>query len=435
MKYVGELLTYEVGLLIKPSTPAINYKKLPNYEWRASASREVAQESHRRFAAQLPVLRSNTLLQKQKCVKKVGVSMQSSNLHGGDLDELSRVYGIDKNKIMNFSGNVNPLGLPESVKRAIAKNVDIATGYPDVSYRELREAIAQYTGAKAEHIIAGNGSTELITGFIKAVMPKKAVIQEPAYSEYLRILEQVGCQTALSPLNADKNFIPDINDLPLTDDVDMVVVCNPNNPTGTYLTAAQIAELAEKCKKTGAFIMIDETYVEFADTKKHISAVELTDRFDNIGVIRGTSKFFACPGLRLGYGISGNKAILEKVNQNRDLWSVNVYAELAGKVMFTDTDFIEKTRTLINTERARMEEELGKIQGLKLFGTQSNFFLAKIENKNITSKDVFLNLLKKNILIRDAENFPFLDESYIRFCILSPEENDMLIKNLKEIFK
>ncbi|MBR6399804.1 MAG: aminotransferase class I/II-fold pyridoxal phosphate-dependent enzyme [Firmicutes bacterium] len=361
--------------------------------------------------------------------------MQSSSLHGGDLDEISRLYGIDKSKIMNFSGNVNPLGLPDSVKRAIAQNVDAATGYPDVEYRALRGAIAQYTGAKAEHITAGNGSTELITGFIKAVMPKKAIIAEPAYSEYLRILSQTGCETVLSPMNEKNDFMPDPDAFDITDDTDLLVICNPNNPTGTYLTAKQIAALARRCKQHGCFIMIDETYVEFADAAEHISAVELTGEYDNIGVIRGTSKFFACPGLRLGYGITGNKAVLDKVVQSRDLWSVNVFAELAGCVMFTDTDFIRKTRGLINTERARIRRELGALDKLKLYNTQSNFFLVKILGGDITAKELFLRLIEKNILIRNADNFPFLDETYFRFCILSPEENDILLDSLKEIFK
>ncbi|MBQ6554970.1 MAG: aminotransferase class I/II-fold pyridoxal phosphate-dependent enzyme [Firmicutes bacterium] len=360
--------------------------------------------------------------------------MSRKNLHGGDLDEIARIYGIEKSKIMNFSGNVNPLGLPPSVKKAIAENVDIATGYPDVSYTALRGAISDYTGAKAEHIIVGNGSTELITGFIKAVMPKKSVIISPAYSEYLRILEQINCEVTLFPLDEKSGFVPDTALLPIDDSTDMLIFCSPNNPTGTYFTADETKELAERCKKHGCFIMTDETYVEFADPSKHISAVELADKYDNIAVVRGTSKFFACPGLRLGYGITGNAEILEKINTEKDLWSVNVYAELAGKVMFKDRRFINATIELINTERARFYAELGKIPALKLYPTQSNFFLVKILDGRITSRDVFLELIQKNILIRDAENFPFLDGSFFRFCILSHEENTLLIEALKEIF-
>ena len=360
--------------------------------------------------------------------------MQQTNLHGGDLDEIARIYGIEKNKIMNFSGNVNPLGLPPSVKNAIAQNLDIATGYPDVSYAALRAAISDYTGAKAEHIIVGNGSTELITGFIKAVMPKKSVIISPAYSEYLRILKQIGCEVILYPLDEKSDFVPDTDSLPIDGSTDMLIFCSPNNPTGTYFTAEETRALAERCKKHGCFIMTDETYVEFADPSKHISAVELADSCDNIAVVRGTSKFFACPGLRLGYGITGSKAILDKINTEKDLWSVNVYAELAGKVMFADRGFIKETLELINTERERFYAELGKIKQLKLYHTQSNFFLVKILDGSITSRELFLKLIQKNILIRDAENFPFLDGSYFRFCILSREENTVLIEALKEIF-
>ncbi len=363
--------------------------------------------------------------------------MQSKNVHGGDLDEISREYGIEKSSILNFSGNVNPLGLPLSVKKAIAENVELAEGYPDVSYVALRAAIAEYTGADAENIVTGNGSTELITAVIKAVMPKKAVLISPAYSEYLRVLDSIGCETKLSPLSEENDFMPDISALPITDETDMLVICNPNNPTGSYLTADETEEIVKRCKALGCFVMTDETYVEFSDPQKRISAVELTKKYDNIAVIRGTSKFFACPGLRLGYAVIGSRDIVGRdivgsVNAAKDLWSVNVFAELAGCVMFTDRGFINATTELINTERQRFIDELGSIEGLKLYPTQSNFFLAEILGE-LTSREVFLALIKKNILIRDAKDFPFLNEKFIRFCILSHEENTLLIEALKEL--
>ncbi len=359
--------------------------------------------------------------------------MSITNIHGGDLDEVSRLYHIDKSKIINFGGNVNPLGLPPSVKKAIAENVDLCINYPDVSYLELRKSISAYTNADYNNILIGNGSTELISGFIKYVQPKKAVIVSPAYSEYLKEIKSVKGETWLFELEYNNDFILDIDKFisALSSDVDLAVICNPNNPTGSFINQNQIEYILNHCQKQNIKLMIDETYVEFANKK--ISAIPLTDKFKNLFVIRGTSKFFACPGLRLGYGVCSDKSTYDYINSHKDLWSVNVFAELAGKVMFSDKKFITDTLSLINSERHRIIQEFGKIKGIRLFPSQSNFFLCEITNKKITSDYIFSELIKKGILIRNCEDFPYLNNKFIRFCILSKNDNSLLIENLKYI--
>ncbi len=356
-------------------------------------------------------------------------------LHGGDLDEISRIYGIDKNEILNFSGNVNPLGLSSSVKKAIAENTDKAVNYPDVSYVALRKAIAFYTGAKSSHIVVGNGSTELISLFIKTVSPRKAVIVSPAYSEYLREVEMSGGSAELFPLKEEDDFMLDMDRLisDITDSIDLLVICNPNNPTGTYMTCEQIRRLLIHCSKNNTYVMIDETYVEFSD--KEISAVPLTGEFKNLFVVRGTSKFFACPGLRLGYGICSDENILSCINDRKDPWSVNIFAETGGQVMFTDSSFINSTKELISSERKRMYKELKKLEGIYVYDTQANFFLCRILKEDITSTQIFEELIKDNILIRDASDFPYLGNRYLRFCILDKKSNTLLLNSLKNCLK
>ncbi len=361
--------------------------------------------------------------------------MSNKNLHGGDLDEISRIYNINKDSIINFSGNVNPLGLPESVKNAILNNLNICTNYPDVAYVKLRKSISEYTGVDYDNIIVGNGSTELISGFIKYVNPKKAVIISPAYSEYLKEIDAVGGKTDLYELKESDNFKLDIDGLisKLTDETDLLVICNPNNPTGSYITETEIEYILNFCKNNSIKVMIDETYVEFSNLNIKVSAMSLISKYENLFIIRGTSKFFACPGLRLGYGACSNQNTLDFINQNKDLWSVNVFAELAGQVMFVDKDFINKTTELINSERNRIIDEFENYNNLKLYDTQSNFFLAKILKHNFTAADLFNSLIKKGILIRNCDNFPFLSNKFIRFCILNKNHNTMLIENIKSI--
>ncbi len=354
-------------------------------------------------------------------------------LHGGDLDEISRIYGINKNEILNFSGNVNPLGLPSSVKKAIAESTDMAANYPDVSYVALREAIASYTGADREHIIAGNGSTELISLFIKTVSPKKAVIVSPAYSEYLREVVSCGGNAELFPLREEEAFMLDTDRLKanITDDTDLIVICNPNNPTGTYLTCGQIRDILTHCKNT--YVMIDETYVEFSD--KDISAIPLTKEFKNLFVVRGTSKFFACPGLRLGYGVCSSESIRSDINERKDPWSVNIFAEVSGQVMFKDKAFIKNTVELISSERKRIFDELIQFKNIYVYDTQANFFLCRILKDDITSTQIFEELIKDKILIRDASDFPYLGNRFLRFCILDKNSNTLLLNSLKKCLK
>lgn len=361
--------------------------------------------------------------------------MSLNVIHGGDLDEISRIYGIKKDEIYNFGGNVNPLGLPESVKKAITENPDAPTEYPDVSYVALRDAISDYTGINASHIMVGNGSTELISMCIKTICPKKAVIVSPAYSEYLKEIKLIGGETTLFPLEEKDEFMLNIPKLKetLTADVDLLVICNPNNPTGTYVTCEQTKEILTYCKSKNIKLMMDETYVEFSDPAKKVSAMPLIEEFDNLFIVRGTSKFFACPGLRLGYAACSNKEIIEYVNSHKDPWSVNIYAELSGTVMFRDKNFINKTRNLINTERNKIFKELFDIDNVHIYDTQSNFFLLRIKREDISSTDIFNKLItNKKILIRDCADFPYLDNHFIRFCILDKASNDLLLSCLKE---
>ena len=268
--------------------------------------------------------------------------------HGGDLDAIERKYGIPKAEILDFSGNINPLGFPESVKTALAQNLDIISTYPDKHYTALREAIGTYTGANPEHIVVGNGSTELIGTFIKTVNAKKSLIMGPAYSEYEREVSLTGGTFDYFPLKAEDDFVIDLDALlaALTPEIGMFVACNPNNPTGSALTVSQLRTILTHCKETGASVMIDETYLEFADNLDEICAIPLAAEFDNLFVIR------------VGYGVSSNEAFRHRLQTNQDPWSVNSLAAFAGERLFTDKAFHDTTKKLISDERKKALEEL-----------------------------------------------------------------------------
>ncbi len=357
------------------------------------------------------------------------------HMHGGDLDAIEKKYGIPKKEIIDFSGNINPLGFPESVKKALAENLDVISVYPDKNYTALRKSIAAYTGADYENIKVGNGSTELISVFIKSVNASKSIILGPAYSEYENELKVSGSKFEYFPLKEEDNFEADIPKLidALTPDIDLFIMCNPNNPTGTAITVSHLEEILAHCKKNNTAVMVDETYIEFSDNLKEICAIPLTSKYDNLFVIRGTAKFFAAPGLRLGYGISSSKKFHELLAKNQNPWSVNSLAEFAGERMFSDKEFNEKTWKLITSERRKALDEFKTWKNIKAYESSANFILLKLLTDKTSAAEIFEKMIAKKMLIRDAASFTFLNESYLRFCILSPEHNKMLIDELKKI--
>ncbi len=363
--------------------------------------------------------------------------MTETNQHGGDLDLIGRKYNIPKKELINFSGNVNPLGIPDSIKEAIIENINCISGYPDTDYISLRKSISSYTNVDIENIIPGNGATELISLFIKTISPKQALIISPSYSEYEREIKLNKGNTILYPLKEDNNFILNVDELisSVPKNTDMIILCNPNNPTGTAMDILQLETLLKHCLNKKIYVMIDETYIEFTDPNKKISAVSLVSSYKNLFIIRGTAKFFSAPGLRLGYGLCSNNKLINKINSQKDPWSVNIFAAIAGEKMFKDIDYITKTKKLISEERKKIISELKKWKNIKAFETESNFVLIKLLNNNTTSDDIFKKLISQKIVIRDASDFPFLGNNYLRFCILLPNQNEMLLNTLKTIIE
>ena len=229
-------------------------------------------------------------------------------LHGGDLDSISTSHGISRSEIVDFSGNINPLGISPLAREEIAGNLDLISTYPDRNYNSLRNSISDYVGVIADHIIVGNGSTELISLMIQMKKPKELLIIGPTYSEYEREASLTGSKIQYFQLKEDMDFKIDIQDLTnqLTSSIDMLIICNPNNPTSTCIHVPELKIILDKCKENNIFLMIDETYVEFVENIELVSATSLVPLYDNLLILRGISKFFSAPGLRLGYGISSN---------------------------------------------------------------------------------------------------------------------------------
>lgn len=357
----------------------------------------------------------------------------TDHFHGSDLEKIEKIYGINKNNIISFSANVNPLGLSDALKDYLSTHLDVLTAYPDREYTGLRASISQYAHCNPERILVGNGATELISLFFNAISPKKALIIGPTYSEYEREISLSGGEIHYYFTKEEDGFALPLSDFlsEMKKGYDLVILCNPNNPTSTTLTKKELTILLSELKKQNGYLLVDETYVEFVENIEEISAVALTEQFDNLIVLRGVSKFFASPGLRLGYGITGSKALLSFIETHKNPWTINSIAEAAGSFLFQDSSYIQKTREYIRTEREFVCRALSDIEGIKVYPSTCNFVLARIEKEDKNADMLFEACIKKNLMIRNCSSFQSLDNRYFRVCFMKHEDNVALLDRIR----
>ena len=352
------------------------------------------------------------------------------DLHGGNIYRFER-EGME---VLDFSSNINPLGVPQKFTDIAKKSFDKLVNYPDPYYIELRKKIAEFNSVDMDNIIVGNGATEILFLYIRALKPKKVLILAPCFAEYERALKSVGAQIEYFELKEKNNFYPDIQTLKKKlegQHYDLFLFCNPNNPTGQLIKFDDVKDLAAICKKQDMKIFIDEAFIEFVENWKEKTAALLKNK--DVFIMRAFTKFFAIPGLRLGYGISFDEELMNKLQAEKEPWSVNTFANLAGLVMLDDKDYIEKSEKWILEEKEFMYKELSEFQYLEPYRTECNFILLKIHN--ISSTSLRDKMIEKNILIRDASNFKFLDYHFIRLAIKDRESNIKVLEALADIME
>ena len=284
------------------------------------------------------------------------------------------------------------------------------------------------------NIIVGNGATEILFLYLKALKPKKVLILAPCFAEYERALKSVSAEINYFELKESDNFYPNIENLKKeieANNYDLLLFCNPNNPTGQFIKLEDIKEVVEACENKNTKIFVDEAFIEFIENwyEKTVSLF----RNKSIFIMRAFTKFFAIPGLRLGYGIGFDEEILNKMWDEKEPWTVNTFANLAGLVMLDDKEYIEKSEKWILEEKEFMYKELSEFQYLKAYKTECNFILLKIQN--ISSASLRDKMIEKNILIRDASNFKFLDYHFVRLAIKDRESNIKVLEALVDIME
>lgn len=373
----------------------------------------------------------NNLNKKNKSTKEKEFNKEKVNInsvHGADINSAAELYGLEANKIIDFSSNINPF-IVDSMDKIVAAGVGSLQKYPDIKYRRLRKNIADYLGVDDSQVIPGNGATEIIYLLMRNLSGRLAIIN-PTFSEYRKGAELAGLSVVDFVMDWKKDFKLDLDEIyRRKDEFDSIFICNPNNPDGSVREIKKLLEFAEK---EGKLLIVDETFIEFADSEKDRSLVNMVEKSKNLFIIRAVTKFFGIPGIRLGYGISSNRELLQKMYDEKEPWTINSFADSASDFIFKEEEYIRKSKEYFSKERVCMINEINKIDGIKAFNSDANFILVRFENRNVL--DVKENLLKRaGLLIRDASNFIGLDSSFARVAIKNHEQNTVLVDALRSV--
>ncbi len=347
--------------------------------------------------------------------------IREKNPHGG------QIYG--QNIKADFSVNINPQGTPKQVIKAALESIYASQQYPDAECKMLRKYISQKENISEENIICGNGGAELIFQVAAALRPAKALIIEPTFCEYRQSVEAWGGK--VKTLTLDEDF--DINrqvgtiEFNISEDIDIVFLCNPNNPTGKTADINTVSRIAERCEKMGALLFIDESFGEMAENYRSFSAVGMVPERKNIFVLKSMTKTYAMPGIRLGYGLCSDKEIIDRMCSMSQCWNISLAAQKAGEAAIKDCgDYVEKTLRIIKEEKEYLKRELNEA-GIRVFDSDANFMLIKAE-ENFKEK-----MLRKGILVRACDNFEGLGKEYFRIAVKNHEDNKIFTEAVRTL--
>jgi threonine-phosphate decarboxylase len=349
--------------------------------------------------------------------------------HGGDVYLLARTLGVNLADLLDFSASINPLGFPPGLIEAVQEALPEIVHYPDRRSLKLCAALAAYHHLTPEEILVGNGSTELIYLVARALRPRRGLIVTPAFSEYEHALNLARVPAAFHPTGESHQFA--LQEVPEVQAGDLVFLAHPASPSGVLLDPELFLRVAVRVEVAGAYLLLDEAFVDFvevASMKLHLG------QFPHLLILRSFTKFFGIPGMRLGF-LLGAPALVARLSGEQEPWSVNTMAQAMGRACLADSDYISRTRTLIQREREFLLDRLLALPGLTPFPGAVNYLLVKLTRPGVSAATLREQLLAHRIVIRDASNFRGLDERFFRIAVRGRAENERLLAALEECLR
>ena len=309
-------------------------------------------------------------------IERMKIQERNRNMvHGGD---------IYRNCIsLDYSVNINPLGIPASVEAALREAVSLCSRYPDIRQEKLKAAIAEMDKVSADEILCGNGASELFPAILHALKPKKILIPVPSFYGY-------------------------------------------EWAAGTEVPPEILKGILKRCQELNIIVVVDECFLPFCEEAELYEEMEAGMKCGNLIQVRAFTKTFAIPGVRLGYLICRNREVCQKIARQLPEWNLSVFAQMAGCAAAKETEFIGESRKLIKEQRSILTKELTSL-GFRVYSSRADYILF------YTELPLYELLLKKQILIRNCENYRGLSKGYYRIAVRGQAENERLISALREV--
>ncbi len=359
-------------------------------------------------------------------------------MHGGDIynNSIDHDHSVSLNPVFSDSvtrsGNEVAVRIVGAIDEATKRARDRASDYPDINQTELGNALALYEKVNIENVFAGCGASQLIMAATAAVRPKTALLTGPCFTGYRYALDALGdCRIRYHLFDEMDGFAvnDDLIDR-LTDDIDMIFLADPNNPTGKNIDGDLLGRILDRTMQNGIFMVLDESFFELSEGYDRERDALLIEKYPNLCIIRSFTKSFALPGIRMGYAVSSPETI-ERIRRQLPEWNLPV---LSKEVMLVcadalrDGDILTSSMELIRKERGFLEDELKKL-GLNVFESDTLFLLVK------GPEGLYDSLIKDRILIRKCDDMPPLSQCFYRIAVREHDDNARLVTALKRIMK
>ena len=343
---------------------------------------------------------------------------RTRNPHGGDIYE--------EKIALDYSSNTNPFGTPQGVLDAMSRVLAEVHHYPDPYCRELVHTIAAFENVPQEYILCGNGAAELIYAYCEAAHAKRAVELAPTFSEYAIGLERVGCQVDRYVLRQENDFDLDSGFLTFLMErkPEVVFLCNPNNPTGRLIPSYMLERVLDFCHQNHARLFLDECFLDLSDDG--ISMKGFLKDHPELFILKAFTKSYGMAGVRLGYCLCSDEALLEKMSKAAQPWNVSTLAQAAGVAALQEKQFLSETKTLIPVERHWLKDELEAL-GFWVCSSKANFLLFQ------SNPGLHTALKKYGIVIRNCDNYYGLSSGWYRIAVRLHEQNEQLIAAVKQV--
>ena len=328
---------------------------------------------------------------------------------------------------MDFSANVSPLGMPTAVAQAIGEAAYHADRYPDPLCRELCAAIARAESVPVEWVLCGNGAADLIFRLALSVRPRRALILAPTFAEYAAALETAGCEICRYELSEQNDFAltPEFANA-IDENVDMVFLCQPNNPTGQVANRALMRQILNKCQAMGAWLAVDECFLDFLLDGDAYTMMRELGGAENLFILKAFTKLYGMAGVRLGYGFCADETLLARMRNAGQPWAVSSLAQAAGMAALEQTEYVEQVRLLIEEERPYLQAGLQAL-GLRVISGKANYLLFR------ATRTLGEEMERRGVVLRGCGNYPGLDDTWYRTAVRTRRENDILLQTLREV--